>query len=174
MSTEHPLVSLARRAIKAYVCEGKVIAPPKELTPEMQQRAGVFVSLHECDDLRGCIGTFQPTQPNVALEIIHNAISASTRDPRFEPVCSKELDDLEISVDVLSPPEPIPSMEDLDPAHYGVIVESGMRRGLLLPDLAGVDTARQQVDIARRKAWIGPNEPVQLYRFKVVRYGEGH
>jgi hypothetical protein len=166
----HPLVKLAKDTIEQYVREGKTIQPPKELTPEMQQRAGVFVSLHAHGALRGCIGTFQPTTSNVAQEVIQNAISAATQDPRFMPVRAKELDDLEISVDVLSPPEPIQSMSELDPKRYGVIVQAGWRRGLLLPDLEGVDTAAQQVEIARRKAGIGPGEPVKLFRFEVKRY----
>ena len=171
METEHhPLVKLARNTIVHYVREGKAIHPPEELTPEMKQEAGTFVSLHKHGALRGCIGTFEPTSPNVAQEIIRNAISAATRDPRFQPVQARELDDLEISVDVLSPPEPVESITELDPKCYGVIVQSGWRRGLLLPDLEGVDTAEYQVEIARRKAGIGPHEPVQLYRFEVKRY----
>ncbi len=166
----HPLVGLARDAIVHYVREGKTINPPKELSPDMQQRAGVFVSLHAHGNLRGCIGTFQPTSPNVAQEIIQNAISAATRDPRFPPVRPDELEGLDISVDVLSPPELIESMSELDPKRYGVIVESGWRRGLLLPDLEGVDTVEYQVEIARRKAGIGSREPLRLHRFEVKRY----
>lgn len=169
MST-HPLVQLAREAIEAYVRQGKRIKPPAELTPEMQERAGAFVSLHKHDELRGCIGTFEPTQPNVAQEVIRNAISSATQDPRFPPVQPAELADLEISVDVLSVPEPVQSLADLDPQRYGVIVECGWRRGLLLPDLEGVDTVEYQVEIARRKAGIGRDEPVQLYRFSVRRF----
>jgi len=165
----HPLVELARDTIGHYVRERKTIRPPHELGDEMKQQAGVFVSLHRRGVLRGCIGTIQPTSPNVANEVIQNAISAATRDPRFPPVQSSELDDLEISVDVLLPAEPIESADQLDPKRYGVIVESGWRRGLLLPDLEGVDTAEYQVEIARRKAGIGPREPVQLYRFEVKR-----
>jgi AmmeMemoRadiSam system protein A len=166
----HPLVKLAKDTIEHYVREGKTIDPPKELTQEMQGQAGVFVSLHKHGALRGCIGTFEPTQDNVAEEIIQNAISSATRDPRFPPVHPDELADLDISVDVLSPPEPVESMAELDPKRYGVIVERGWRRGLLLPDLEGVDTVEYQVEIARRKAGIGPREPVQLYRFEVKRY----
>ncbi len=169
MST-NPLVQLAREAIEAYVRQRQRLQPPAELTPEMQERAGVFVSLHKHGELRGCIGTFEPTQPNVAQEIIRNAISSATQDPRFPPVQPNELGDLEISVDVLSPPEPVQSLAELDPKRYGVIVESGWRRGLLLPDLEGVDTVEYQVDIARRKAGIGRDEPVQLYRFSVRRF----
>lgn len=166
----HPVVELARKTIESYVQKHEVIKPPQELTPEMKQRAGVFVSLHKYGALRGCIGTIEPRTANVAQEIIQNAISAATRDPRFPPVQPSELDDLEISVDILSPPEPVQSIAELDPKRYGVIVQSGSRRGLLLPDLEGVDTAKQQVDIARRKAWISPDEPVLLYRFEVKRY----
>ncbi len=166
----HPLVDLARRTIEAYVREGKEIAPPADLSPEMQKRAGAFVSLHAHGELRGCIGTIEPTQPNLAAEVIHNAIMASTRDPRFPPVSASELAALEISVDVLTAPEPVASPAELDPKKYGVIVQSGYRRGLLLPDLEGVDTVECQVDIARRKAGIGRQEPVKLYRFQVKRH----
>jgi len=166
----HPVVELARETIESYVRERKVITAPRALAPEMEQKAGVFVSLHKGDALRGCIGTIQPHQPNVALEVIQNAISAATQDPRFPPVRSSELADLDISVDILQPAEPIESMDQLDPKRYGVIVQSGSRRGLLLPDLEGVDTVEYQVEIARRKAGIGPHEPVQLYRFEVKRY----
>lgn len=168
----HPLVQLARKTIEAYVRRGERIQPPvpNEMTPEMKPRAGTFVSLHKHGNLRGCIGTIEPTQPNVAQEVIQNAISAATRDPRFPPVRPEELADLDISVDVLTEPEPIESLEELNPKRYGVIVQSGWRRGLLLPDLEGVDTVEYQVDIARQKAGIAPGEPVQLFRFEVKRY----
>lgn len=168
----HPLVQLARKTIAAYVRRGERIQPPapNEMTPEMKPRAGTFVSLHKHGNLRGCIGTIEPTQPNVAQEVIQNAISAATRDPRFPPVRPEELADLDISVDVLTEPEPVGSLEELDPKRYGVIVQSGWRRGLLLPDLEGVDTVEYQVDIARQKAGIAPGEPVQLFRFEVKRY----
>lgn len=167
---EHALVQLARATIVAFVRQHKVVAPPTEPVPEMQPRAGVFVSLHLSGELRGCIGTIAPTQATVAQEIIANAISAATRDPRFPPVRPDELDDLEISVDVLGAAEPISSASDLDPKRYGVIVELGYRRGLLLPDLEGVDTVEYQVEIALRKAGIRPQEPYRLLRFEVLRY----
>ena len=170
MIEEHPLVQLARRTIETYVRNGMRIAPPEDLTEEMKKRAGVFVSLHKQGQLRGCIGTIEPVRADAAEEIISNAISAATRDPRFAPLTPAELDDLDISVDVLTEPEPISSMEELDPKVYGVIVESGRRRGLLLPDLEGVDTPEQQVSIALRKAWIDPNEDYKMYRFQVIRY----
>lgn len=173
MEFSHPLVQLARQAVEAFVREHRIIDPPQTLTPEMQQQAGTFVSLHDSfGELRGCIGTISPTQSNVATEIIHNAISAATRDPRFPPVRPEELAGLNVKVDVLTAPEPIASEAELDPKRYGVIVQDrqGWRRGLLLPDLEGVDTIEYQVSIARRKAGIGPNEPVQLSRFEVIRY----
>ena len=170
MAEEHPLVQLARRTIENFVRDGETISPPSDPTPEMEQRAGVFVSLHKSGELRGCIGTIEPVQPNVAQEIIHNAISAATRDPRFPPVRSDELNDLEISTDVLGEPEMISSLDELDPKRYGVIVEKGYRRGLLLPNLEGVDTVEEQIDIARRKAWISKDEEYEIQRFEVVRY----
>jgi AmmeMemoRadiSam system protein A len=140
----------------------------------MEECAGVFVSLHDAHgQLRGCIGTFLPSQPNVALEVIHNAISAATRDPRFPPVRPRELAGLDIKVDVLSTPEPVDDLDDLDPRRHGVIVQSSSgwpRRGLLLPDLPGVDTVEEQVRICRLKAGIGPNEPISLECFEVRRY----
>ncbi len=172
MSTSHPLVQLARDTIENYVRHGKIIQPPEKLTPEMKKRAGTFVSIHKHGMLRGCIGTIEPTQANVAQEVIQNAISAATRDPRFPPITPDELADLDIKVDVLSEPEPVKSLEELDPKRYGVIVKSARdwRKGLLLPDLEGVDTVEYQVEIARRKAGILPGEPIELYRFEVVRY----
>jgi len=166
----HPLVRLAQETVKTYVTEGKVLSPPDELTPEMKEKAGVFVSIHKLDALRGCIGTFEPTKENVAEEIIANAINSATRDPRFPPVAPNELKDLEYSVDVLTKPEPIDSKDQLDSKKYGVIVECGWRRGLLLPDLEGVDTVDYQIDICRQKAGIAPDEPIKLYRFEARRY----
>ncbi len=165
-----PLVKLARETVETYVREGKIPEPPKELTPEMKERAGVFVSIHKLGDLRGCIGTFEPATNNVAEEVIANAISSATRDPRFPPIAPNELKDLDYSVDVLTTPEPIDGIEQLDPKKYGVIVQSGWRRGLLLPDLEGVDSVEQQISICRQKAGIAPDEPIKLYRFQVKRY----
>ncbi|MDH4136852.1 MAG: AmmeMemoRadiSam system protein A [Anaerolineae bacterium] len=167
----HPLVELARKTIESYVREKRTIKLPEELVPEMQGRAGTFVSLHDTQgNLRGCIGTIEPQQPTVVQEVVQNAISAATRDPRFPPVQPEELEGLDIKVDVLTEPEPIDSLDQLDPKRYGVIVESGWRRGLLLPDLEGVDTVEYQVEIAMRKAGIRPDEPMQMYRFEVKRY----
>lgn len=174
MNESHPLVQLARNTIETYVRNGRVVDPPQSLTPEMKQRAGTFVSLHDGrGQLRGCIGTFSAVQPNVAQEVIRNAISAATQDPRFPPVRSSELGDLQIKVDVLSRPESVDDAQELDPQRYGVIVEAKQgwrRRGLLLPALEGVDSVAEQIRICRLKAGIGPDEPVGLLRFEVVRY----
>ena len=166
----HPIVRLAKDAVDVYVREGKTISPPPTLTPEMQAQAGVFVTLHKFGELRGCIGTLEPTTGNVALEIIQNAVSSATHDPRFPPVAPNELEDIEYHVDVLTEPVPVKDKKKLDPKKYGVIVECGWRRGLLLPDLEGVDTVAHQIDICRRKAGIAPNEPIKLYYFEVKRY----
>lgn len=165
----HPAVALARRAVEEFVCRGRLVAPC-ELSGELLDRAGVFVSIKRGDDLRGCIGTIEPRQDNIALEVIHNAIAAAIADPRFLPVTEEELPGLRYSVDVLTPPEPVEGPDQLDPRTYGVIVEMGERRGLLLPDLEGVDTVDQQLSYAMAKAGILPEEPVTLYRFTVRRY----
>jgi AmmeMemoRadiSam system protein B/AmmeMemoRadiSam system protein A len=165
-----PLVQLARETVEAYVREGEILKPPKELVPEMMEKAGVFVSIHKNGALRGCIGTFEPATDNVAEEIIENAISSATRDPRFPPIIPSEFKDLEYSVDVLTAPELVEGQEQLDPRKYGVIVQAGYSRGLLLPDLEGVNSVEEQIAICRQKAGIPPHEPVKLYRFEVKRY----
>lgn len=163
-------VELARAAIEEYVLRKRIIAVPSPVPDGMEGKAGVFVSLHKFGDLRGCIGTFLPTTANIAEEIIAMAIEAATSDPRFMPIKPQELGNLEISVDVLGSPEEIVDKSHLDPKTYGVIVSSGSRRGLLLPDLEGVDTVEEQVSIAMRKAGIRPGEAVRLQRFKVTRH----
>jgi AmmeMemoRadiSam system protein A len=165
----HPVVKLAKEAVENYIRRGKM-PKPRELTPELTERAGVFVSLHKHGQLRGCIGTFEPAKDNVAEEIIANAISSSTMDPRFPPVTASELDDLEYSVDILTRPEPVTDLSQLDPKEYGVIVESGWKRGLLLPDLEGVDSVEEQIAICRLKAGISASEPLNLYSFQVRRF----
>jgi len=165
-----PLVKLAKDAVEAYVTEGAIPQPPKRLTPEMKKKAGTFVSIHKRGKLRGCIGTFEPAQRNVAQEIISNAICSATRDPRFPAITPDELAYLDYSVDVLTTPEPVESRDQLDPKRYGIIVECGMRKGLLLPDLEGVEDVDEQINICCRKADIDPNEPIKLYRFEVKRY----
>lgn len=170
--SEDAYVRLARQTIEAYVGERKQISIPKDLPEEMyESRAGVFVSLKEEGRLRGCIGTIAPVQKNIAEEIIANAISASTKDPRFHPVQPDELDKLVYSVDVLGTPEAITSPDELDVKRYGVIVTKGRKRGLLLPNLDGVDTVEDQITIAKQKAGISTyDDDVQLERFEVVRH----
>nr|MCR5451127.1 AmmeMemoRadiSam system protein A [Lachnospiraceae bacterium] len=169
--SEDEYVNLARQVIESYILKRKIIDLPQDLPEEMlQKRAGVFVSIHKYGRLRGCIGTFLPTQDSIASEIIQNAINASTEDPRFDPVSIDELEWLEINVDVLSAPEDIDSKDELDVKKYGVIVSSGAKRGLLLPDLEGVDSVEDQIDIAMQKAGILPGEKISLKRFEVIRH----
>jgi len=167
-------VKLARRTLEEYLVTGKKLSPPAQIPEKFQRKAGVFVSLHKKGKLRGCIGTFLPTKSNIAEEIIENAISAATKDPRFPPVKASELEDIEISVDILSEPEPVNSLSELDPKKYGIIVSKGWRRGLLLPDLEGVDTVEYQLEIAKQKAGLFtiPNEQLDIQRFTVERYKE--
>ena len=168
---EDPYVQLARMSLERYILDREEIDIPADVPEELKShRAGVFVSIHEHGQLRGCIGTIQPVTECIAREIIGNAISASTRDPRFDPIEPDELGWLEINVDVLGRPEKISSISDLDVKRYGVIVTKGRKRGILLPDLDGVDTVEQQVSIAKRKAGIKPDEEVELERFEVVRH----
>ncbi len=166
-----PHARLARLTIEEYIKNHRIIDVPSDTPFELlEKRAGVFVTLHKHGGLRGCIGTFMPTQENIAKEIIRNAIAAATEDPRFPPVREEELPDIEISVDVLSEPEEVDDIEELDPKEYGIIVESRFKRGLLLPDIEGVDTVEEQIEIAKRKAGIYPGEPIKIYRFRVTRY----
>lgn len=171
-ASEDPWVKLARRSLETYVKTGqRLTSLPEDLPAEMTtQQAGAFVSLHKNGQLRGCIGTIAPTCDNLAWEIVQNAVSAFSRDPRFSPVRPDELDELEYSVDVLGAPEPVDSLAALDPKTYGVIVSCGGRRGLLLPDLDGVDSVEAQLSIALQKGGIRENEPYKIERFKVVRH----
>jgi len=172
MKGEHPCVKWAIEVIENYVKYGKVLDPHPDLPKELfERRAGVFVTLHKTNgSLRGCIGTFLPTKENLALEIRDNAIAAATQDPRFPPVSPDELDDIVVHVDVLSEPIPVKDISELDPKKYGVIVSKGWRRGLLLPDIEGVETVEEQLRIAKFKAGILEEEPVEIYKFTVERY----
>ena len=164
-------VKLARASAEYFVKNGKVMEVPDWVPDEiLNAKAGAFVSVHKFGALRGCIGTILPTKDNLAQEIVRNAVSAVSEDPRFEAVEPGELKWLEINVDVLSEPEKIKSKDELDVKKYGVIVQSGYKRGLLLPDLDGVDTVDQQVSIAMRKGGISPGDKIELFRFEVVRH----
>jgi AmmeMemoRadiSam system protein A/AmmeMemoRadiSam system protein B len=168
---EDAYVRLARLSLETYVKTGQRAKLPDDLPDDMTgRRAGVFVSLKKDGRLRGCIGTISPVAESVAAEILQNAVSAGTGDPRFDPVEADELAQLAYSVDVLGDAEPISSMDELDPKRYGVIVNKGHRRGLLLPNLEGVDTVGQQVDIALQKAGIRRDEAYTMERFEVVRH----
>lgn len=168
---ESDCVRLARQTLETYIRENRKMAMPQWIPQELLERqAGVFVSLKKDGKLRGCIGTIGPTQNNIALEITHNAISAGIHDPRFEAVSEEELPELAYSVDILGKPEKIDTMAELDPKRYGVIVSQGNRRGLLLPNLEGINTPEQQVEIALQKAGIGRLEDFEMERFEVVRY----
>ena len=169
---EDPYVQLARKSVEYYILHHRKMEMPEDLPEELlTKRAGAFVSIHEHGKLRGCIGTIAPVRDCVAREIIDNAVSASTRDPRFDPIRAHELKWLEISVDVLGEAEPIKSPAELDVKRYGVIVTKGMKRGLLLPDLDGVDTVEEQISIAKSKAGIAEwDTNVELQRFEVVRH----
>lgn len=164
-------VRLARKAIESYVTDKTIIKVPDHLPKEMTDTcAGAFVSIHEHGRLRGCIGTISATKDSLAEEIIANAISASTTDPRFDPITKDELPWLDINVDVLGDAEDIDSPDELDVKRYGVIVSNRFKRGLLLPDLDGVDTVEQQIRIAKQKAGINDNEKYSLQRFEVIRH----
>lgn len=164
-------VSLAKQTIEEYIKNGRIIEIPSNISDEMlSNRAGVFVSIHKNGLLRGCIGTILPTTNCIAKEIINNAISASTKDPRFNPIEKEELDSLEISVDVLTTPESVKNISELNPKKYGVIVSSGFKRGVLLPDLEGIDIVEEQIKIAKNKAEIDNNEKISVEKFRVIRH----
>lgn len=167
----HPYVELAKKTVEEYIKTGKVSSVPEQIPENMTKKAGVFVSLKKKGKLRGCIGTFLPATENIYMEIIRNAIAAATQDPRFPPVDISELNELEYSVDILSPPEPVKNLDELDPKKYGIIVVKGWQRGLLLPDIEGVNTVDEQLTIAKLKAGIEPHDPdCEIYKFTVQRY----
>ena len=171
--SRHPLVALAAEAVEAFVRDRLIIAPPDSLLeryPPAARRAGAFVCLKARGQLRGCIGTTEPTRVTLAAEIIENAVAAAARDPRFDPVGPDELPDLAITVDVLSVPEPVADHAQLDHRRYGVIVQAGARHGVLLPDIEQINSIQEQIATVRLKAGIGPDEPVELFRFEVMRY----
>jgi len=165
----HPLVELAQEAILEYLSRRIVMPLPVSLAEIFAQPAGAFVCLKKNGQLRGCVGTYQPARSTVGEEVIHNAIASATRDPRFSPVTLPELKEIDCSVDVLSIPVPT-SAHELDPRRFGILVVQGPKRGLLLPDLDGIQTAEHQIREAKQKAGIFTDEPVELYSFTVERY----
>lgn len=182
-------VLLAKSAVENYVKEGKTIEPPSDLPKEFsERRAGTFVTIKKDNSLRGCIGTYLPTRPTVAEEIIRNAIAAATEDYRFEPIQKEELAELSYTVYLLSYPEPIKDIKELDPKKFGIIVKTGpftfpnekevvfdgvipYKTGLLLPDLEEVDTIEKQISIACQKGGIDlTKEKIFIYKFTVEKY----
>ncbi|HTN43039.1 MAG TPA: AmmeMemoRadiSam system protein A [Nitrospiria bacterium] len=165
----HPLVELAQEAIHEYLSRRIVMPPPVSLAGAFSRPAGTFVCLKKNGQLRGCVGTYEPARATVAEEVVHNAIASATRDPRFSPVILPELKEIDCSVDILSIPVPT-AAQDLDPRRLGILVVQGPRRGLLLPDLDGIQTAEQQIREAKQKAGIMTDEAVELYSFTVQRF----
>ena len=173
----HPLVKLAKETVEKYIQEGITINPPLDLPQEfLASKAGVFVTITKNKKLRGCVGTFLPTQENIAKEVIHSAIAAATEDYRFEPINRDELPQLNYEVSILSEPEKIKDLSELNPKKYGIIVQSAQnpfKKGLLLPDLEGVDTIEKQISIAAQKGGIDlRDEKIIIYRFTVKKYNE--
>lgn len=165
---------LARLTIEKYIKESKIIKFSENLIGVDIKKAGTFVSIKTLDgSLRGCIGTIFPTKPNVVEEIINNAIAAATKDPRFKAIQRPELNNLKYSVDILFSPEPVKSIDELNPKTYGIIIvaKSG-RQALLLPDLEGIDSSENQLAVCKNKAGIPQDEPVSVQKFKVERYPE--
>ncbi|HZK56887.1 MAG TPA: AmmeMemoRadiSam system protein A [Clostridia bacterium] len=166
----NPYVRLACESLVNYLSSEEYMDIPPYVTDEMKEtKRGVFVTLKKEGVLRGCVGTFLPVTGNVCEEIIRNAVSAGIYDSRFIPVVIEELDDIEFSVDVLTEPEKA-SMEELDPGKYGVVVKSGPKVGLLLPDLEGVDTVEEQINIALEKGGISQDEDYTIEKFEVIRH----
>jgi AmmeMemoRadiSam system protein A len=169
------LPDLARLTVETFVISGASLEPPYQVPGLLGEQAGVFVTLRTSNgELRGCIGTIEPARETVAQEVIQNAIGAATRDPRFPPVARHELAGMQYGVDVLARPELVRGPEDLDPDHYGVIIETldGRRRGLLLPGIEGIESVEAQWQAVHRKAGIATGTPVRVERFTVTRFGK--
>ncbi len=167
---QHRYVSLAQEAIHHYLNYSEKLSCPHPLSKDLTSRSGAFVSIKKLKQLRGCIGTLEPCEPNLAMEIIENALKAALHDPRFSPVTAEELQDLTYSIDVVRPLEKITDVSDLDPRVYGLVVRSNGKQGVLLPDLEGVDSIAEQIQICRAKGEIPHDAPVEMYRFKVDRF----
>ena len=171
MSTfQHPYVSLARESIHYYLNHREKLSCPVPLSLDLKSPSGAFVSIKKLKQLRGCIGTLEPSEPNLAMEIMENALKAALHDPRFPPITAEELRDLTYSIDVVRPLEKVSSSAELDPNLYGLVVRCNGRQGVLLPNLEGVDSIEDQIQICRNKGRIPEDDPVELYRFKVERF----
>lgn len=169
--SDNDYIKLAYMTIDKIVKEDKVLEVPNNISKELlEEKSAMFTSIHEFDKLRGCVGTFIPTQDNIAEELINSSINASVRDFRFPKITEEELPYIDVSVYKLFPPELVEDKEMLDPKKYGIIVSSEYKRGLLLPDLPGIDTIDEQITIARRKGNILPDEDITIERFLVEKY----
>lgn len=165
------LLELARTAIKIYLATGQIMPAPNNIPAALRAPGAVFVTLYTASgQLRGCRGTLTPVEPTLAEAIIKTAIISATDDPRFPPVTLPEVKDLQIKIDVLSPLEPVTGPEMLDEKVYGVVMQAGPRRAVLLPNIAVVQNVAHQLELVRRKAGIGPDQAVNLFRFTVTRY----
>ena len=167
---QHPYVSLARESIHHYLNHHEKLSCPSPLSNDLKSRSGAFVSIKKLQQLRGCIGTLEPCEPNLAMEIIENALKAALNDPRFSPITLGELQDLTYSIDVVRPLEKVSDVSDLDPKIYGLVVRSNGKQGVLLPDLEGVNSTEEQIQICRSKGKIPGDELIEMYRFKVERF----
>jgi len=169
-----PYTNLAKSAVEDYIKDDKIIGPPKNFLPSefLSKKAGCFVTILENGNLKGCIGTYQPTRKNIAQEIIHNAIAAATEDYRFDSITENNLDNLSYEVYILEEPQLIKDTSELDPKKYGVLVKSDSgKSGLLLPDLEGLDTTKKQLKAVYNKAGINPDtENMQIYKFAAKKY----
>ena len=154
------LLTLARQALAAHL-NGEDAMPVPDADPALQVVRGVFVTLHEAGQLRGCIGQVEAKHPLPAL-VQEMAIAAATRDPRFTPVTADALAVLHIELSVLSPPQPISDLASIEVGRHGLQISRGSRRGVLLPQVAkewGWDRL-EFVENACRKAGL----PDEAYR----------
>ena len=171
-STYALLLQTARQAIQQYLDGDSLNVPAME--DALNQSRGVFVTLWEGQrKLRGCMGRTEGITPSLTQEVAECAILAATRDPRFQPLTqATQLQELSIELSLLMPLEPIVNESALDPQRYGVVVSAGKRRGLLLPNVDGIDTVREQLHVACQKGKIDPDEPYALSRFEVLKISD--
>ena len=167
---QHPYISLAQESVHHFLSHHEKLSCPDPLSVDLQTRSGVFVSIKKFKQLRGCIGTLEPCEPNLGMEIIENSLKAALHDPRFSPITADELNDLSFSIDVIRPLEKVSSVEALNPSIYGLVVRSNGKQGVLLPDLEGVGSTEEQIQICRTKGKIPEQTPVEMYRFQVDRF----
>ncbi len=175
-SNEDAYISLARLALETYVLTGEQLDlsrdVPEGLPDELlQSSTGVFVTIRQAGNLRGCIGTIMPHSSSLASEICANVIAAGSSDPRFPSITADELDDLIYEVAVLHEPESC-TLADLNPTLYGVVVNTpDGRRGIMLPGLEGISSVDEQVMAAALKGGIALGRDEVFYqRFRVTRH----